>query len=98
MMLGANLKNCDLILPTVEFAYNSSVNRSIDMSLFEVAYGYKPRKTIDLICVMHRPRTFESASAFTLHVHDLHKKKVMRIINPTLICTAYILNLMRVIL
>ena len=35
-LVGENLWTWDLILPTVEFAYNSSVNRSIRMSPFEV--------------------------------------------------------------
>ena len=74
------------------------------MSLFEVVHGYKPRKPIDLIPMMHYLRVFEFASAFESHVYYLHKKiikefkKEMHIINPMLICTAGILNLMRVIL
>jgi len=47
-LIGENLRNWDLILSTVEFAYNSSVNKSINMSPFEVVHGYKLRKPIDL--------------------------------------------------
>ena len=48
-LVGANLRNWDLILLIAEFAYNSLVNRSIGMSPFEVVHDYKPRKPIDLI-------------------------------------------------
>jgi len=73
------------------------------MSPFEVVYGYKPKKPIDFIYMMHHRRVSKSASAFASHVHDLHKetvrkfKKIMHTINFMLICTAGILNLMRVI-
>ena len=43
------------------------------MNLFEVLYDYKPRKPIDLIPMTYYPRVFESASAFTLHIYDLHR-------------------------
>jgi hypothetical protein len=42
-------RNWDLILPTTQFAYNSSINRSIGMSPFEVVHGYKSRKPLDLL-------------------------------------------------
>jgi len=41
-LIGENLRNWDLVLPSVEFTYNSSVNRSIGMSPFEVVHYYKP--------------------------------------------------------
>ena len=41
-LIGEHLRNWDLILLTVEFAYNSSYNRSIGMSPFKVVHGYKP--------------------------------------------------------
>jgi len=65
-LVGVNLRNYDLILPTVEFTYDSSVNRSIDMSQFEVMHGYKPKKPIDLVLMTHHPKVSESASAFTV--------------------------------
>jgi len=42
------------------------------MSPFEVVHGYKPRKHIDLILMTHSLRVSESA--FTSHVHDLHRE------------------------
>jgi len=42
-------KTWDLLLPTAVFTYNSSVNRTIGISPFEVVHGYRPRQPIDLI-------------------------------------------------
>ena len=44
------------------------------MSPSEVAYGFKPRQLIDLIPMSQYARTYESASTFTSHLHDLHRK------------------------
>ena len=77
------------------------------MSPFEVVHGYKPRKPIDLIHMTQYPRVSESASIFASHIHDLlicikkpvrKFRKVMLSINPMLICTVGIMNLMRVIM
>ena len=38
-----NKKQWDLALAQVEFAYNDSPNRRIDMSLFQIVYGMHPR-------------------------------------------------------
>jgi len=35
-LVGENLSTWDLVLPITKFAYNSYVNRSIGLSLFEV--------------------------------------------------------------
>lgn len=50
-LVGENLRNWELILPRVEFTYNSSINRTSGMSPFEVVHGFKPRKSMDLILV-----------------------------------------------
>ena len=73
-LVSEHLRNWDLILPIAEFAYNSSCNRSIGMSPFEVMHNCRPRKLIDLIPMTRYPRVSESASTFTSHIHDLHKK------------------------
>ena len=76
-----NIRNCDLILFTAEFAYHSSLNMSIGMSLFEVVHGYKPRKPINLIPMTYHLRVSESASAsaFASHIHNFHKEINMKI-------------------
>jgi len=73
-LVGEHLRNWDLTLPTTEFAYNSLCNRSIGMSPFEVVYGYKPRKPIDLVSMTQHPKVSESASIFASHIHHLHKE------------------------
>ena len=63
------------MLPTAEYAYNSSINRIIRISPFEVVHGYQPRQLIDLIpMAYHRARMSESAALFASHIYDLHKK------------------------
>ena len=69
-----NLRTWDLVLPTAEFAYNSSINRTIRMSPFEVVYGYETKQLIDLILMApHHTRMSELAASFASHNLDLHK-------------------------
>ena len=42
-LVGENLRTWDLVLHITKFAYNSSVNRTIGMSLFEVVHDYQPK-------------------------------------------------------
>jgi len=65
-------RNWDLILPTAQFAYNSSINGSISMSPFEVVHGYKPRKLLDLLPMSLHARVSESAESFARRIQDLH--------------------------
>lgn len=67
-----NLGNWDLTIPTVQIAYNNFVNRSISTSPFEIIYGYKPRKTLDLIPMSPHASISMSAETFVHHFHDLH--------------------------
>jgi hypothetical protein len=71
-LIQENLRNWDLILPTAQIAYNSSVNRSLGMSPFEVVHGYKSRKPLDLIPMSPHASVSMSAEAFAQHLHDLH--------------------------
>jgi len=61
-------KNWDLILSTVQFAYNRSINRSIDMSPFEVVNGYKPRKPLNLLPMSIHVRVSELAESFARRI------------------------------
>jgi len=65
-------RNWDLILPTAQFAYNSSIKRSIGMSPFQVVHGYKPRKPLDLLPISLHARVSESAESFARRIQDLH--------------------------
>jgi len=67
-LVGENFRAWDLVLPTAEFAYNSSVSRTIGMSPFEVVHGYQPRQPMDLIPMApHHTRMSESAASFASH-------------------------------
>lgn len=70
--MGEHVANWDLILPTAEFTYNSSVNRSIWLSPFEALTGYQPRKPIDLVPLPIGPKVSASAKDYAQHIHDLH--------------------------
>lgn len=72
--MGDHFKSWDTILTTIEFVYNSSVNRTIGMIPFKIITGYKPRDPIDLIPTSAAHRPFESMSTFASHIHLLHKE------------------------
>ena len=63
-LVGEANQNWDSILPTTQLAYNSSVNRSIGASPFEVVHGYIPRKPLDLLPMSPHVRISEFAEAF----------------------------------
>ena len=71
-LVGEANKNWDLILPTVQLAYNSSTNMTIGIRPFEVMHGYPPKKPLDLLPMSPHVRVSESAEAFAQHLHDLH--------------------------
>ena len=81
-LVGEVNRNWDSILPTAQLAYNSSVNRSIGTSPFEVVHGCTPRKPLDLLPMSPHVRISESAEVFAVrHIHDLHneiRKKIFR--------------------
>ena len=60
-----------MILPTTQFAYNSSINRSIGMNPLEVVHGYKPRKPLNLLPISLHARVSESAKSFACRIQDL---------------------------
>jgi len=78
-LVGENVKNWDLLLPKAEFAYNSSVNRTIGKSPFEIVHGYQPNKPLDLIPLPLHARVSESAESFAQHVRNLQKKITQKI-------------------
>ena len=46
--VGKNVKQWDLILPQIEFAYNRSMHRTVGKSPFEVVYGLQPIGPMEL--------------------------------------------------
>ena len=73
-LMGEANQNWDSILSTAQLAYNSSANRFIGTSSFEVVHGYIPRKPLDLLPTSPHVRIFKSTEAFARHIHDLHNK------------------------
>ena len=73
-LVGEANRNWDSILPIAQLAYNSSINRSIGASPFEVVHGYTPRKSLDLLLMSPHVRISEFAEAFARHIQDLHNE------------------------
>ena len=46
--VGKNVKQWDLILPQIEFAYNRSMHKTVGKSPFEVVYGLQPIEPMEL--------------------------------------------------
>ena len=62
------------------FAYNSSVNRTRDLSPFEIVTDFKSRQSIDLFSMVHH-HSKVSNSAYASHICALHEKirdKIMK--------------------
>ena len=72
-LVGEHIGSWDLKLSVVEFAYNSSVNRTIGKSLHEIMYGFRRRQPIDLIHIVDYYRVSKSVSSFITHMHELHR-------------------------
>uniref|UniRef100_A0A2N9F9B1 Reverse transcriptase zinc-binding domain-containing protein n=1 Tax=Fagus sylvatica TaxID=28930 RepID=A0A2N9F9B1_FAGSY len=67
-LVGETNKNWELILSTIQLAYNSFVG----VSPCEVVHGYPPKKPLDQLPMSPHVRVFEFAEAFAQHLHDLH--------------------------
>ena len=72
-LVEEHVTNWDQILLVVEFAYNSTVNRSTSHSPFEIVIGLLPRKPIDLVPLPMEARPNVEADAFSKHICDLHE-------------------------
>ena len=62
--MGEANRDWDSILPVAQLAYNSSINRSISASPFEVVHGYTPKKPLGLLPMSPHVRISEFAEAF----------------------------------
>ena len=63
----------DELLPTSEFSYNCSTNRSTKLSPFHIVYGQVPKKLIDLHSFTHEHTKSFSVESFIEHVHAFHE-------------------------
>ena len=71
-LVGEHVTSWDHILPMVEFAYNSSINRSTSRNPFKIMIGLLLRKPIDLVPLSMEAWPSVEANAFSKHIHDLH--------------------------
>ena len=58
---GEKPKQWDLALSQAEFAYNSSVSRSIGKSLFAIVYYVPPKHALDLVPLLELPGVSQAA-------------------------------------
>jgi len=79
-LVGEHIGSWDLKLATVEFAYNTTMNRTTGKSPHEIIYDFRRRQLIYLIPLSDHIRASDSVSSFTSHVHDLHKKVMYKIV------------------
>ena len=59
-------------MPTTEFAYNNSINRTTGKSPFEIVHEFKPRTPIELVPTIALHRVSEFAESFARRMHELH--------------------------
>jgi hypothetical protein len=73
----------DSILPQAEFAYNNSVNRSIDQSPFQIVYGMQLRGVFELRDSEQIATSSASAEEFTEEMKELHSQVKERLQNSS---------------
>ncbi|GKB00060.1 RNA-directed DNA polymerase [Tanacetum coccineum] len=71
--LGDNAKQCGLILPQAEFAYNRSVNRTTGKSAFEIMYGKNPITPMDLVPVPEVRQFSKEGADHSEQIKELHR-------------------------
>ena len=59
-------------MPRAEFAFNSSVNRKIGRTPFEIVYGQIPRRPLDLAPIDPHTRISEDGISFAQHIRNMH--------------------------
>lgn len=69
-----HVSSCDQVLPTAEFAYNSSVNHSTGRSPIEIVLEVKPRQSVDLSELSIYEKFRQDTDSFSKQMFDLHDK------------------------
>lgn len=70
--VGKNVRQWDLLLPQIEFAYNHSIHQSIKCSPFQAVYGHNLHSPLDLT-PFPTPHSFSSeASERVVQIKKLH--------------------------
>ena len=73
-LVANNPKGWDLILPQVEFSYNTSINRSTGRSPFQIVYGSSPKTALELRKMEQGERTSAEAEEVADHIKSLHEE------------------------
>jgi len=73
-MAQKNLKEWDIKLPNVEFAYNTTPTRATGWPPFEALHGINPLTPIDLILLPTDCKVSFEATKRTKEMQKLHKK------------------------
>ena len=76
-----NVKQWDLILPQIEFAYNRSMHRSVGKSPFEVVYGLQPIGPIELAPHLTIQQFSGDAEVRAKEIKKLHEEVRLKIEN-----------------
>lgn len=86
-LVGEKSSNWDLVLPTIDFAYNNFVNKSIGKSPFEILHG----RLIycHCMCILNLPsllKYLHNTFMICMMIFDKKLRRVMNIIIWLLIC------------
>jgi hypothetical protein len=73
-MIKKSIKEWEDYLPHVEFAYNQAVHSTTQMCPFEVVYGFKPIKPLDMLPLPSQHRSNMEASKIADYVKKMHIK------------------------
>ncbi|PKU75187.1 hypothetical protein MA16_Dca027667 [Dendrobium catenatum] len=72
--VGKNIKQWDLILAQIEFAFNRSVNQATKKTPFEVAYGYNPLTPLELVPMVQTAVFSPDAEQRSVEIQQLHQQ------------------------
>ncbi|XP_026399458.1 uncharacterized protein LOC113295329 [Papaver somniferum] len=67
-----NSKQWDIFLPHMEFAFNTSVNRSLGITPFEIVYSKVPNHTLDLVVLPNTQIRSVAGDSFVDKATELH--------------------------
>ena len=75
-----NLKNWEVCLPHIEFAYNRVVHSTTNCSPFEVVYGFNPLTPLDLLPMpnisIFKHKEGQAKANYVKKLHEKVKAKI----------------------
>lgn len=81
--VGKNIRQWDLMLPQIEFAYNHSINQSTNCSPFEIVYGQNLNCPLDLVALPTTRSFSGEASERADQIKKLHAQVRTHIMKQT---------------